>query len=131
MDITTRKDIESLITRFYEKVRKDDTIGFIFNDIVKVDWEAHLPIMFDFWETILLGQTKYTRNAMGIHFDINRKIKLQEEHFNRWVKLFTETVDELFTGDVASEAKKRATAIAEVMFFKMSNQDGGLGIKKP
>lgn len=129
-DIGTRKDIELLITRFYEKVRKDDIIGFIFNDVVKVNWEEHLPIMFDFWHTLLLGENKYSRNAMGIHFDINRKVPLQEEHFNRWIKLFTGTVDELFEGTTANEAKKRASSIASVMLFKMNQDNQGLHITK-
>ncbi|MEI9807309.1 MAG: group III truncated hemoglobin [Bacteroidota bacterium] len=106
MDISSRQDIEVLITRFYDKVKQDPVIGFIFNDIIKVDWEGHLPIMIDFWETLLLNETKYSRNAMGLHFDINRKIKLEEKHFNRWMELFTATVDELYQGAIADTAKK-------------------------
>jgi hemoglobin len=130
MDITSREDIELLITRFYDKVKQDPVIGFIFNDIVKVNWEEHLPIMFDFWETLLLNKTSYTRNTMGIHFDINRKVKLEDVHFNRWIELFTSTVDELFRGETASSAKKRAKSIAEVMLFKMNQQNEGLTITK-
>jgi hemoglobin len=128
MDISSRRDIELLITSFYGKVKQDPVIGFIFNDIVKVNWEEHLPIMFDFWETLLLNETKYSRNAMGIHFDINRKVKLEEKHFNRWIALFTGTVDELFQGEVATAAKKRAGSIAEVMLFKMNQENEGLVI---
>src|SRR5689334_5499873 len=101
MDIATRQDIETLINRFYDKVKKDDTIGLIFNDIMKVNWEEHLPVMYDFWETLLLGASNYNRNAMGIHFEVNRRIKLEEKHFNRWLELFTGTVDELFKGEIA------------------------------
>ncbi|MBL7738057.1 MAG: group III truncated hemoglobin [Chitinophagaceae bacterium] len=130
MDITTRKDIELLITRFYEKVRQDSNIGFIFNDVMKVNWEEHLPVMFDFWETILLNETKYTRNAMGIHFEVNRKIKLEEKHFASWIQLFIKTTDELFTGETAEMAKKRARSIADVMLFKMNQENEGLTITK-
>jgi len=132
MDINSRADIELLINRFYTKVKQDPVIGFIFNDIMKVNWEEHLPIMFDFWETLLLDKTTYTRNTMGIHFEINRKVKLEDIHFNRWIELFTGTVDELFSGEVANTAKKRARSIAEVMLFKMNQQNEGLTItKKP
>lgn len=130
MDISTRKDIELLVTRFYEKVRQDSSIGFIFNDVMKVNWEEHLPVMFDFWETILLNETKYTRNAMGVHFEVNRKVKLEEKHFARWIKLFAETTDELYTGEMAEMAKKRARSIADVMLFKMNQENEGLIITK-
>lgn len=128
MDIGSRKDIELLITGFYDKVTNDPTIGFIFNDIMKVNWEAHLPVMYDFWETILLNETNYSGNTMGIHFEINRKIKLEEKHFSRWMELFAQTVDELYQGEIADMAKKRAQSIAAVMLFKMNQENASLSI---
>lgn len=126
MDINSREDIEQLVNAFYTKVKKDPVIGFIFNEVIKMNWEDHLPIMYNFWETILLDKTTYTRNAMGIHFDVNRKVKLEESHFNRWLELFTGTVDELFSGEKADTAKKRASSIAAVMLFKMNVENEGL-----
>jgi hemoglobin len=128
MDIGSRKDIEVLVTSFYDKVIKDPAIGFIFNGIMRVNWEKHLPIMYDFWETILLNETKYSNNTMGVHFEINRKIKLEEKHFNRWMELFTQTVDELYQGEIADMAKKRAQSIAAVMLFKMNQENEGLSV---
>ena len=128
MDIGSRKDIEVLVTSFYDKVIKDPAIGFIFNGIMRVNWEKHLPIMYDFWETILLNETKYSNNTMGVHFEINRKIKLEEKHFNRWMELFTQTVDELYQGEIADMAKKRAKSIATVMLFKMNQENEGLSV---
>lgn len=128
MDIGSRNDIEFLVRGFYDKVIKDPAIGFIFNDIIKVNWEVHLPIMYDFWETILLHEIKYSNNTMGVHFEINRKIKLEEKHFNRWIELFTLTVDDLYQGEIAELAKKRAQSIAAVMLFKMNQENEGLAI---
>ncbi len=128
MDIQTRADIELLITRFYDKVKQDPLIGFIFTDVAKVNWDTHLPIMFDFWETLLLNATSYNRNAMGVHFEINRQVKLEGEHFARWMELFTGTVNELFSGPVADNARKRARSIAEVMLHKMNQENQGLPI---
>ena len=51
-DIVTRGDIEKLVDGFYNKVRKDTMLGFIFVDIAKVNWDTHLPIMYDFFEII-------------------------------------------------------------------------------
>lgn len=125
MDINSRGDIERLVNGFYTKVKQDPVIGFIFNEVMKMNWEEHLPIMYDFWETLLLNKTSYTRNAMGVHFEVNRKVKLEAVHFNRWIELFTGTVDELFDGEIANMAKKRARSIAEVMLFKMNEENEG------
>jgi hemoglobin len=129
-DIESRADIELLITTFYEQVKKDETIGYIFTDVVKINWEHHIPIIVDFWETILLDNTVYTKNAMEVHYDLNKKIPLQPKHFTSWVTLFTNTIDELFIGTKATLAKTRAKSIADVMQFKMTNTNDKLGIKK-
>lgn len=120
-DITSREHIKIIIDAFYEKIKKDDTIGFIFNDIAKVNWEEHLPVMYDFWEATVLGTATYTRNAMTPHFQLNEKVKLTGEHFERWLKLFTETIDNLYAGTKAEEMKTRGKNIAGVMQFKMDD----------
>ncbi len=125
MDIQSRMDIELLIATFYEKVKKDDIIGYIFNDIAKINWEHHIPIICDFWETLLLNATSYRKNAMAVHYTLNRKIPLEEKHFQRWLQLFFETVDELFTGDIATMAKTKAKSIAALMQFKMKQESTG------
>ena len=130
MDITTREDIMQLVNRFYEQVRADDTIGFIFNDIAKVNWEKHLPVMYDFWETILLDTAAYKENVMGVHFSLNRKVPLEEKHFTRWLQLFNSTLDSLFQGEVAELARKRAGSVAALMQFKMKQENEGFNISK-
>lgn len=128
MDIQSRADIELLMATFYEKVKKDDTIGYIFNDIAKINWEHHIPIICDFWETLLLNATSYSKNAMAVHYTLNRKIPLEEKHFQRWLQLFFETVDDLFSGNTATMAKKKAKSIASLMQFKMAQENNGLNI---
>ncbi len=123
-DIETRKDIESVVNNFYDKVRKDDVIGFIFNDIAKVNWETHLPVMYDFWEFTVLGTGTFLRNAMTPHFELNNKIKLIPAHFERWLQLFNETVDELFAGQYADHMKGRAQNIARLMEHKLNDMNG-------
>jgi len=68
-DIETRADIEALIISFYEKVKQDATIGFIFTDVVKIDWAHHIPVIVDFWESILLDNPVYKKNAMEVHYE--------------------------------------------------------------
>jgi hemoglobin len=118
-DISSREDIENLLRQFYEKVKRDEVIGYIFNDVAKIDWDHHIPLIVDFWETILLGHPVYSKNAMEVHYQLNRKEPLKQEHFNRWLGLFTETVDELYKGKIAELAKTRAHSIAGLMQYKM------------
>jgi hemoglobin len=107
-DIETRSDIEKLMQSFYEKVLKDDVIGFIFTDVARLDLKHHLPIITDFWENVLFNTGVYSRNAMAPHFNLNAKIKFQPQHFERWLKLFCETVNENFSGARADLAITRA-----------------------
>lgn len=123
-DIEGRQDIEKLVDSFYQKVIKDDTIGYIFNDVVKLDWEKHIPIMYDFWETTLFHQAIYKGNPMKIHVDLNAKEPLKKDHFDQWLAMFNETVDELFHGEKASLAKTRALSIATVMQIKIHQNPG-------
>lgn len=119
-DITSREDISGLIIQFYERVKKDDTIGFIFTDVVPINWEHHIPLIVDFWETILLDNPVYKKNAMEAHYVLNKKIPLLKEYFAQWLLLFCSTVDELFEGNIANLAKTRAKSIAAIMEFKMT-----------
>jgi len=118
-DISSRQDIEQLIIAFYEKVKPDPTIGFIFTEIIPINWEHHIPVIVDFWEGILLDNPVYQKNAMEVHYHLNNQIPLQKVHFETWLTLFRSTVDELFEGKIADLAKTRAKSIADVMQFKM------------
>ncbi len=114
-DIENRDDIILLVNTFYDKVKPDETIGYFFNRIVDVDWEKHLPVMYDFWENIIFHVGGYTGNPMKHHLNLHQKSPIKKEHFNRWIELFNETVDELFEGEKAEQTKLRALSIATVM----------------
>jgi hemoglobin len=75
-DIKTRADIEKFIVNFYEIVKADKTIGFIFTELVQMNWEKHIPLIVDFWETILLDNPVYKNNAMDAHFILNKSLVL-------------------------------------------------------
>ena len=118
-DIENRKDIELLVDTFYKKVLKDNTIGYIFNKVAKIDWEKHLPLMYNFWETTILHKASYKGNPMKIHIDLNTKEPLKKAHFDQWLSMFNETVDELFHGEKAELSKTRALSIATLMQIKI------------
>ena len=120
-DIETIEDIKFLIDHFYKQVIEDPLIGHIFTTSIKVNWEKHLPIMYSFWENILFYTGSYTGNPMQIHQRIHEVIHLTDQHFERWLALFSLTVDNHFEGDKAELAKQRALSIATVMKLKILN----------
>lgn len=117
-DIKTTQDIQLLVNTFYDKVKTSE-IGFFFNDVVNVNWEKHLPKMYIFWESVLFATVKFDGNPMGAHFPINEKVAMEKHHFNTWLKLWKETVNELFAGEIAESAKNKAENIANLMSYKM------------
>lgn len=120
-DIQNREDIILMVNTFYDKVRVNPVIGHIFNDIAKVDWEHHLPKMYSFWASLLLQEHSFTGNPMRKHVALSLVTPLNAESFTEWLTLFNQTVNELFEGSVAEEAKVRAKNIAELMLHKIQN----------
>lgn len=121
-DITAREDVELLVNTFYSKVNENATLSPIFNEISKVDWPHHLPKMYSFWSSLLLGEQSYTGNPMVKHIDLSRQTDMTEVQFSTWLLLFNQTVNELFAGDKAEEAKSRAANIARLMQHKIHTQ---------
>lgn len=114
-DVESRPDIDKLMEVFYQRALGDSVIGYIFTDVAKLDLEHHLPIIGDFWESMLFGTPAYQkhgRNPMFVHKELHEKSALTREHFERWLEIFTATVDDLFAGENAEHLKVRAGAIA-------------------
>lgn len=117
-DIEGREDIKLFVNSFYEKVNRNEVLGSIFNDVAQVDWETHLPTMYDFWENIIFGTGGYRGRPMPPHLALNAKTPLLPPHFDTWKELFFQTLDEHFEGPNAQLTKERATHIAAVMQYK-------------
>ena len=118
-DITNRNDVIQLVDTFYNKVKVNEKLGYIFNDVAKVNWEHHLPKMYSFWGGILLGEQSFTGNPIEKHIALSKTTSLTSIEFTEWLLLFTNTVDELFRGEVANEAKLRAGNIARLILHKI------------
>ena len=118
-DIENREDIVLMVNSFYEKVNKDELISHFFSTVIDVNWEKHLPVMYNFWENIIFGSPVYEGNPMKPHIALNQKSPMEARHFERWLELFLGTVDELFSGDRAEFTKQRAISIATVMQIKL------------
>jgi hemoglobin len=111
-DIVQREDVKILVDRFYEKVKADPLLAPVFSHL---NWPHHLPIMYDFWSSMLLGDQTYRGNPLQKHLPL----QIDKSHFSQWLALFTATVDENFAGEKAEEVKMRAQSIAGIFQLKM------------
>jgi hemoglobin len=121
-DIEERADLEKILTAFYEQAFKDNLIGRFFTEVVPLDLETHLPVITDFWEAVILNKHTYRKNVMEIHQHIHQLSNIKKEHLDRWVHIFTQTVDAHFEGDKATLMKQRAASIATLMDIKLNHK---------
>ncbi|MDT7829489.1 group III truncated hemoglobin [Pricia sp. S334] len=116
-DIQEFEDVKLLVDSFYAKIRKDELLGPIFNDIIQDRWPVHLEKMYTFWQTVLLGEHTYYGNPFMPHADL----PVEKQHFDRWLDLFYQTLLQHFEGEKADEAKWRASKMAEMFQIKIAN----------
>lgn len=117
-DIRNEPDIRRLVDTFYAKVNGDELLGPIFNQVAQVDWAEHLPTMYRFWGSLLLRNNSYQGQPWPKH----AVLPVNPAHFARWLSLFKHTVDELFAGPKANEAKNAAASIADTFQNRMQLQ---------
>jgi hemoglobin len=125
-DITTRADLELMLAHFYEQALQDEVIGFFFTQVVPLNMETHLPVITDFWESVVLGTRGYGKNVMQVHQHIHQLSAIRKEHLDRWVHLFTQTIAAHFDGPNAVLMMQRARSIATMMNLKLNH--GGIGV---
>ncbi len=117
--LATREDVELLVNLFYNKVRDNAMLGHVFDTVARVNWEKHLPKMYNFWEMILFGTEGYDGHPLRPHLIINSVHPITIPHFEQWLVLFFQTLDENFEGEKAEEAKTRAYNIANAWAHKI------------
>lgn len=115
-DILKLDDVKRLVDSFYGKIREDKLLKEIFNSNIQDRWPQHLEKMYTFWQTVLLSEHTY----YGSPFPPHAKMPIDKEHFDRWLQLWFETIDENFTCERADEAKWRASKMAEMFQFKIN-----------
>ncbi len=116
-DILSLDDIKLLVNTFYNKIREDILIGPIFNERIQDRWPEHLAKMYTFWQTVLLGEHTY----YGSPFPPHAQLPIKHHHFQRWLSLFSETLNELFIGEKAKEAIWRADKMAQMFEYKIQH----------
>lgn len=119
-DITGLEDITIFVDEFYNKVKQDELVGPIFAGAI-TDWAPHLEKMYHFWNAALFSVPGYKGNPFSKH----APLPINGAHFDRWLSLFRQTIDDHFEGEMATEVKKRAELMAALFLSKLQNMRGG------
>ncbi len=114
-DIKHIDDIKTLVNTFYDRIQKNELLAPIFANKIMGNWEPHLEKMYRFWETILLEKHSY----FGSPFPPHAQLPVVQQHFDEWLKLWHNTVNELYEGEKANEAKWRADKMAILFHHKI------------
>lgn len=128
-DIETREDVFLLVSLFYDKVREDNVLGPFFNNLIK-DWDSHIDRLTTFWESSLFMtrklEHKYKGDPLAAHVKVDKENNhsITELHFGLWLNLWFQTVDELFEGGHAENAKRRARKMGTFLYIKIFEARG-------
>ncbi|MCA0429558.1 MAG: group III truncated hemoglobin [Bacteroidetes bacterium] len=114
-DISSIDDIKLMVNTFYDRIKLDKLLGPIFNERIQDRWPQHLEKMYRFWQTILLNEHTYN----GSPFPPHANMPVDVTHFNLWVQIFHNTVNDLFSGPIADEAKYRGELMASIFNSKI------------
>lgn len=114
-DILTKEDIDTLVFHFYEKVKVDDSIGFFFSEVIKINWNNHSSKMSDFLENVLFYTGEYNGDPLNSHKEFHKRFPTNINHFNRWKVLFNQTMDEHFKGANTEKLRSHVMSIADIM----------------
>jgi hemoglobin len=124
------EDVQLLVRSFYNKVLNDEMLGPFFSYVKNHHWDKHLEVLDSFWNNMLFYSGGYYGNPLEIHKKLHHFSKLDKKNFDHWLKLFNQTVDELFRGEKADLAKQTALSIATVMQIKILIHEEGMNSNK-
>ncbi|SHJ42174.1 group III truncated hemoglobin [Aquimarina spongiae] len=114
-EIHNREDVFVLVSTFYKRIRKDDTLGPIFNHhLAEEQWPAHIQKLTDFWMTALFGVASFKGNPVKAHKNVDKSLNhtVTQLHFGKWLQLWFSTIDGLYEGKLAQRAKDAARKMA-------------------
>lgn len=118
-DIAGRPDIVRLVDAFYLSVRADEKLGHVFDGVAKVQWETHLPKLYNFWDSVLFGAGSFRGNPIAAHANLLPLTDLGWPLFEHWLDLFRRTVGEMFSGGRAGHIVRCAEDMACVIYSRI------------
>ncbi|WP_226438123.1 group III truncated hemoglobin [Rhodococcus yananensis] len=114
-ELASRSDLDLLLRRFYERAMVDPLLEPTFEVVAIVGLDEHLVTVGDFWEQILFRTTRYEGAFVPVHRALHGRYGLTPDRFARWLRLWTDSVDELFEGTDAERAKTKAGAMVAAL----------------
>lgn len=117
------EDVQLLVKSFYDKILQDEKLSPFFSYVKSNRWEEHLTVLTTFWKKMLFYTGGYFGNPLEVHKTLHHFKKLDKEDFSKWLRLFNQTIDELFEGEKAELARQRALTIATSMQIKILPRD--------
>ena len=121
-DVANRDDLYLIVSDFYKKLLVNKELKHFFEKFQdKEILEKHLKVLVDFWDNILFYSGTYQKNAMQPHINLHQKKPFSQIHFETWLQLFNQSIDENFEGEQVNLLKNRALSVATVMRIKTIN----------
>lgn len=114
-DLDTRADIHDLVVGFYREIVFDEVLAPVFTEVAEVDWSEHIPRLIDYWCRVLLGQPGYDGAILTAHRDVHDLEPFRHEHFDRWYRLWVDSIDRHWAGPTADAGKAHAARIASML----------------
>jgi hemoglobin len=113
-DLDDPGEVAEMVRRFYGKVDHDELLGPVFNEVAQVDWPEHLAKLTAFWCRALFAQSGYQGNPFRAHALVHDRRPFTSAHFERWLTLFSQTLDHGWSGPGADRARQLAHKVAKV-----------------
>ncbi|SLN27135.1 Group 3 truncated hemoglobin ctb [Pseudoruegeria aquimaris] len=123
----TRPQIETVVTRFYAKIRVHPVLGPVFLRHVGTSrdaWEAHEAKIAAFWANAILLEGGYSGNPMRAHLAAG---DVKPDHFALWLALFDETLAETLPEDTANAFSALAHRIGRGLRMGVEDRDAPAG----
>src|SRR3954447_20828023 len=117
--------LERLVRAFYDRARRDEVIGDLFQHVQ--DWDQHIATITTFWSSVALMSGRYHGQPLAAHVPL----ELASPHFDRWLLLFEQTARELCSQAGADYLMEKARRIAASLEMGVAVSRGELPKPRP
>lgn len=115
-DLTTRSDIDALVEQFYRDVSMDDLLHDHFETVVRVNWQAHMLSLGDYWEGVLFtGDHEVGEHTIETHRHLHERLPFTKDAFLRWLDLFDSALDQQWVGPNTEQLRRHSHGMARAM----------------
>jgi hemoglobin len=114
-DLDRRAEVHDLVVAFYREIVFDDVLAPVFTEVAEVDWAEHIPKLIDYWCRVLLDEIGYRGSLLAAHRHVHDQVPFEPVHFERWLRLWNQSIDRRWSGPKAEQAKAHAAHLGGVI----------------